>query len=94
MNIKEECLIELKENYNNPSHPLAFSGISNIYNYFNGVLSVKDIENFLASNEGYTIHREYKNLKRNPSFARFKRYQFHRCQNNCFPKWQYSLSNT
>ena len=76
MNIKEECLIELKENYNNPSHPLAFSGISNIYNYFNGVLSVKDIENFLASNEGYTIHREYKNLKRNPSFARFKRYQF------------------
>ena len=73
---KEECLTDLSDNYTNPGHPIAFSGINNIYNYYDKILSIKEIESFLASNESYTVHREFKNQQRNPSFSHFKRYQF------------------
>lgn len=73
---KDECVNHFNENYTNPSHPIAFSGVNNIYKYYKGVLKVKEIENLLASVESYTLRREYKNLRRNPSFSHFKRYQF------------------
>lgn len=73
---KDECINHFNENYTNPSHPIAFSGVNNIYKYYSGVLKVKEIENLLASVESYTLRREYKNLRRNPSFSHFKRYQF------------------
>lgn len=73
---KEECVNHLKENYSNPSHPIAFSGIVNIYKYYKGLLKPKDIEKILASFDTYTLRRQYKNLKRNPNFSHFKRYQF------------------
>jgi transposase InsO family protein len=67
---------DLKENYNKPGHPIAFSGIQNIYNYYNGNLSVNKIKEILAGIENYTLHREYKKGQRNPSYSHFKRNQF------------------
>lgn len=73
---KQACISHFNENYNNPAHPIAFSGINNIYKYYKGMINTKDIVKLLASFENYTLRREYKNLKRNPSFSHFKRYQF------------------
>ena len=73
---KDDCLSDLAENYTKPGHPVAFSGVNLIYNYYNKVLSKEEIKNFLGSNESYTVHREFKRQTRNPSYARFKRYQF------------------
>ena len=46
---KPEALADLKANYHNLGHPIAFSGISKIQKYYNNVLSATDVENFLAS---------------------------------------------
>jgi len=73
---KDECISHLKENYTNPAHPIAFSGVTNIYKYYKGFLKPKEIEKLLASFDTYTLKREYKNLIRNPNFSHFKRYQF------------------
>lgn len=72
---KEDCVSHFKENYTNPAHPIAFSGVNNIYKYYKGLLKPKDIEKLLSSVESYTLRREYKNLQRNPYFNHFKRYQ-------------------
>jgi len=71
----EDCLLYLKENYTEPKHPLFSAGVSNIYRYFKGKLKLAEIKKFLGSIENYTLHREYKNLPRNPSYSHFKRYQ-------------------
>jgi len=76
LSTKQECVEDFKKNYTNPSHPIGFSGVTNIYKYYKGLLSQKDIQNLLASVESYTLRREYKNLQRNPSFSHFPRYQF------------------
>ena len=60
---KHTALNSLKDNYVNPMHPLAFMGVSNIYKYYNGVLSKKVIKSFLASTEVYSM---IKQEKRNP----------------------------
>jgi len=75
-NSKESCLRDLEECYNTPSHPIAFAGINNIYQYYKPHLSIPDIENALSKIENYTLHREYHSNKRNPSYSHFKRYQF------------------
>lgn len=66
---KNEALADLKANYHNLGHPIAFSGISKIQKYYNNVLSSTDIENFLASSYSYTVHREPKKPKFNPTFV-------------------------
>ena len=73
---KEECLNDLRENYTKPGHPIAFSGITKIYNYYKKLIPEKVIKDFLASSESYTVHREFKKQQRNPTFSWFKRYQF------------------
>jgi hypothetical protein len=73
---KDECLEDLKANYNNPGHPIAYSGINNIYKYYNGVLNINDINDTLLSFENYTLHREQHKGQRNISYSHFKRYQF------------------
>jgi len=37
----ENCIEDLKTNYNNPGHPIAFSGITNIYKYYEGKISIE-----------------------------------------------------
>jgi len=67
---------DLRNNYNKPGHPIAFSGIQNIYDYYKGNLSVNQIKDILSGIENYTLHREYKKGQRNPSYSHFKRNQF------------------
>jgi hypothetical protein len=67
---------DLRSNYNKPGHPIAFSGIQNIYDYYKGNLSVNQIKDILSGIENYTLHREYKKGQRNPSYSHFKRNQF------------------
>ena len=74
---KKSCLKDLERGYNTSNHPVSFSGIDKIYRYYNGVLTKKDISNFLQSQESYLAHFEYKKPKpRNPTYALFKRQQF------------------
>lgn len=72
----ENAVSDLKENYKNPGHPIAFSGINKIYEYYNGALSIKQIKEILSGLESYTLHREYHKGIRNTTYAYFKRYQF------------------
>jgi hypothetical protein len=72
----DDCIKDLESNYTNPGHPIAFSGIQSIYNYYNGKLSYEQIKNVLQNFENYTLHREYHQLRRNPSFSHFKGYQW------------------
>jgi Integrase core domain/Chromo (CHRromatin Organisation MOdifier) domain len=72
----EDAERDLKENYKNAGHPIAFSGINQIYNFYNGALSIRQIKEILAGIESYTLHREYHKGKRNTTYSHFKRYQF------------------
>lgn len=67
---------DLKNSYTTPGHPIAFSGITNIYKYYRGKLSIERIKDILSTIENYSLHREYKRGQRNPSYSHFKRYQF------------------
>ena len=73
---KEEALNDLRNQYNNPGSPLAFSGIGPIKKFYGNALSVKDIENFLATSRSYTLPRHFKRPVFNPFFIRRLRQQF------------------
>ena len=73
---KEEALQDLRNQYNNPGSPVAFSGISAIQKYYGKALTRKDIENFLATSRSYTLHRHFKRPIFNPFFIRQLRQQF------------------
>jgi hypothetical protein len=67
----------LLRNYSNPRHPLAFSGIQNVYKYFKGYLKLKTIKELLAKSGTYTLFKDSKKPKpRNPTFVYSKRYSF------------------
>lgn len=75
-NNKNACLQDLKASYARPGHPIAFSGIQQIYRYYRPHLTVEDIEKTLSEIESYTLHKEFHSQQRNPSYSHFKRYQF------------------
>lgn len=75
-NSKEECLENFKESYTKPGHPIAFSGVENIFNFYQGKLTRKEIRDTLSNIYSYTIHKENHLGQRNPSYSHFKRYQF------------------
>lgn len=66
----------LRESYNAPGHPLAFSNVKKIYDYYEGQLSEERIKEILSSLESHSIHKEFKKGQRNISHSNFKRYQF------------------
>ena len=72
----EDIEKDLKVNYNIPGHPIAFSGINNVYDYYKGKISYNKIKEILSGVENYTLHREYKRGQRNPSYSHFKRNQW------------------
>lgn len=77
MNSKNDLLKYLKQNYENIDHPLYFSGITKIFEFFKGKLSIRDIEDFLSSNQTYTTFRQWKKPNpRNPTFVHRIRFQF------------------
>lgn len=73
---EQECENDLKQNYNSPGHPIAFSGINAIYNYYKGKLNHEKIKNVLSGIENYTLHREYHQGQRNISYSHFKGYRW------------------
>jgi hypothetical protein len=75
-NNKEDCINDLKLSYNKPGHPIAFSGLQNIYKHYKGILNINDIKNVLSEIENYTLHKEFHKGQRNPSYSHFKRYRF------------------
>ena len=60
MSEKTKILEDLKHNYTLPGHAIAFSGVDNIYKYYNKGISKKEIEDFLSTNYSYTRHKETK----------------------------------
>ncbi len=57
-------------NYLNPSHPTAFSGIGNIKRFYKNAYGERDIAKTLSHVDSYTLHREYKRPKiTNPFFV-------------------------
>ena len=73
---KKDAFADLRKNYNSPGHPIAFSGINAIRKFYGKVLSVRDIEDFLAQSRTYTLHREFKRPVYNPFYCRKIREQF------------------
>lgn len=73
---KDEAKIDLKKSYIKPGHPIAFSGVHNVYDYYNKALSLDEIREILSEIENYTLHREFHKSQRNISYSHFKRYQF------------------
>lgn len=72
----EECEADLKLNYTNPGHPIAFGGINLLYEYYNRKLNHDKIKNILSAIESYTLHKQYRKGKRNVSFSWYPRYQW------------------
>lgn len=57
----------MKANYVNPSHPTAFSGITNLQKFYK--IPTSKAKEFLAGETTYQLHREYKKTAvRNPFF--------------------------
>lgn len=73
---REDIEEDLIQNYRKPGHPIAFSGINQIYEYYSRKLPINRIKQILSSIESYTLHREFHKQPRNISFTHFKRYQF------------------
>ena len=73
---EKEILADLKQNYLMLGHPLFHTGISQIYQYYKGCLSIAKIQDFLATVYAYTLHKESHSNLQNPTYVWFKRYQF------------------
>lgn len=76
-NVTEEDIEnDLRQNYRKPGHPIAFSGINKIYDFYNHKIPINKIKHILSGIESYTLHREFHKQPRNISYTHFKRYQF------------------
>jgi hypothetical protein len=67
---------KILKDYTTPGHPIAYSGILNVFNYYNRQVPLQKIRKLLSSNEGYTLHKEFHKQQRNITYKHFKRYQF------------------
>ena len=61
----DDCENDLRLNYKTPGHPIAFSGITNIYNYYKRKLSQNKIKEILSTIESYTLHKGFRSAQRN-----------------------------
>ena len=68
-------LRHLQKNYLNVKSPVGFSGITNIYHYYDKKLSYKQIKDFLKTVDSYTLHKKSRVLQHNPSFSRYYKHQ-------------------
>lgn len=66
---------ELVRQYITPGNPVSFASPSTVKKYFKK-LSIKEIQYILSKIESYTLHKQYKELKRNPTFIYNLRKQF------------------
>ena len=73
---KEQALLDLEKQYDTPGEPLYMSGISKIKDYYQKLLSIDEIRQFLARSRTYTTHYQFKRPKFNPYYVRQLRQQF------------------
>ena len=61
----DSCMLRhnLKEKWRTIGSPIAFAGISKIYNHYNKQISKKEIEHILSTFPTYTRHKEAKKNK-------------------------------
>jgi hypothetical protein len=67
---------KILKDYTTPGHPIAYSGIQNVFKYYNRQVPLLRIRKLLSGNEGYTLHKEFHKQQRNITYKHFKRYQF------------------
>ena len=69
---------DFQRNYVTLGHPTSFGGISKLQSYYKGRNKIpkKKIEKNLESVDTYTLHKESKQLQRNPTFVHSAREQF------------------
>lgn len=73
--MKSSVLFDLEKSYGMPGHPIAYADSNKIYKYYGGLLTHNEIKNFLATKDVYTLFKQYKKLKRNPTYSHFKLHQ-------------------
>ena len=66
------AISHLRKNYLNPKSGVSFGGIYRIYNYYNKVIPIKEIKQFLENDNSYTLHTKSFKKRYNPSFIRYK----------------------
>ena len=71
-----DFLRNFEENYLSPPHPIAFSGINQIYSCYNGVVPKSLIKDKLTHLGAYNKHKETHRNNYNIFFIKFKRQQF------------------
>ena len=72
----QSAIKHLHKNYLNPSSAVSFSGVNQIYNYYNKSIPIKIIKQFLSKDDSYTLHSRTFKTHYNPSFIRYKIQQF------------------
>ena len=75
----DSCMLShnLKEKWKTIGSPIAFAGISKIYNYYNKQISKKEIEHILSTFPTYTKYKEAKKIKiYNPFLLYYKHQQW------------------
>ena len=78
--ISEETKNKIIEAYTTPGHPTAYGGIQQVHSYYkthtNLKLKLIDVKNILSSVKSYTLHKQYKRLKRNNTYVHESRQMF------------------
>ena len=62
----------LRKNYLNPKSGVSFSGVNRIYNFYDKVIPIKEIKEFLSNDNSYTLHSKSFQKRYNPSFIKYK----------------------
>jgi hypothetical protein len=62
----------LEKNNLNPRSGIAFSGVNRIYNFYNKIIPIHKIKEFLSKDNSYTLHSKSFRKRYNPSFIRYK----------------------
>ena len=73
--VYKSAIKHLRNNYSNPKSGISFAGVNKIYNYYNKVIPLKDIKEFLSKDDSYTLHTRAFKKQCNPSFIRYKKQQ-------------------
>ena len=69
------AISHLRKNYLNPKSGVSFGGVNRIYNFYNKVIPIKTIREFLSKDNSYTLHAKSFKKRYNPSFIRYKAQQ-------------------
>ena len=64
------AISHLRKNYLNPKSGVSFGGVNRIYNFYNKVIPIETIKEFLSKDNSYTLHTKSFKKRCNSSFIR------------------------